>query len=124
MTAFESALAIAGSGGGVGYHPEIRLLPSIEQIPKAAWEQMLPGEPECWDFYRIAESVPPPGLAAMARLILSLLSEATRLLLESRTSTCTAGVMAAPAAVLEGPWTKASLVAGPSVVVVVVATFE
>jgi Acetyltransferase (GNAT) domain len=66
MTAFESALAIAGSGGAVGYHPEIRLLPSIEQIPKAAWEQMLPGEPECWDFYRIAESVPPPGFTLSA----------------------------------------------------------
>jgi hypothetical protein len=61
MTAFTSARAIAGSGGAVGYHPEFRVLPSIAQIPKAAWEEMLPGQPECWDFFRTAENVPPPG---------------------------------------------------------------
>jgi peptidoglycan biosynthesis/recognition FemAB-like protein len=61
MTVFEFPHSIAGSGGAVGYHPQIRLLPSVEQIPKAAWEEMLPGEPECWDFYRTVESVPPPG---------------------------------------------------------------
>ena len=66
MTAFESARAIAGVGGAVGYHPEFRLLPSIAQIPKAAWEEMLPGEPECWDFYRTVESVPPPGFTLSA----------------------------------------------------------
>jgi len=66
MTAFESARAIAGVGGAVGYNPEIRLLPSIAQIPKAAWEEMLPGEPECWDFYRTVESIPPPGFTLSA----------------------------------------------------------
>jgi hypothetical protein len=66
MTAFESARAIAGSGGAVGYNPEFRLLPSIAHIPKAAWEEMLPGEPECWDYYRTVESVPPPGFTLSA----------------------------------------------------------
>src|SRR4029079_17670590 len=61
MTAFESAHAIAGASGAVGYRPEVRLLPSITQIPKVAWEEMLPGEPECWDFYRSVENIPPPG---------------------------------------------------------------
>jgi len=66
MTAFESARAIAGVGGAVGYNPEVRLLPSIAQIPKGAWEEMLPGEPECWDFYRTVESIPPPGFTLSA----------------------------------------------------------
>ncbi len=66
MTAFESARAIAGVSGAVGYNPEIRLLPSIAQIPKEAWQEMLPGEPECWDFYRTAEGVPPPGFSLSA----------------------------------------------------------
>ena len=43
--------------------------------------------------------------------------------LASSTATVTAGVMVAPTAVFEGPWTKASLVGGP-IVVVVGATFE
>ena len=64
MTAFESARAIAGVSGAVGYNPEIRLLPSIAQIPRGAWQEMLPGEPECWDFYRTAEGVPPASAFA------------------------------------------------------------
>jgi hypothetical protein len=66
MTAFTSARAIAGSGGAVGYNPEFRMLPSIALIPKAAWEEMLPGEPECWDFFRTVENVPPPGFTLSA----------------------------------------------------------
>jgi GNAT acetyltransferase-like protein len=66
MTAFESARAIAGTGGAVGYSPEVHLLPSITHIPKGAWEEMLPGEPECWDFYRCVESAPPPGFTVSA----------------------------------------------------------
>ena len=66
MTAFESAHAIAGAGGAVGYRPEVRLLPSITEIPKSAWEEMLPGEPECWDFYRSVENIPPPGFTVSA----------------------------------------------------------
>jgi hypothetical protein len=44
------------------------ILPSIEQIPRAACERMLPGENEDWDFYRTAEKTPPSGfsLAAIA----------------------------------------------------------
>ena len=57
--------------------------------------------------------VPPAGLVPMARLTWSVLSEVSMLPLASSIATVTAGVMAAPAAVLEGPWTKASLVAGP-----------
>ena len=38
------------------------------------------------------------------------LSEVSMLPLASSTATFTAGVMTAPAAALEGPWTKASLV--------------
>ena len=41
------------------------------------------------------------------------LSVVSTLPLASSTATVTAGVMAAPAAMLEGPWTKASLVGGP-----------
>ena len=66
MTAFTSARVIAGSGGAVGYNPEFRMLPSIALIPKAAWEEMLPGEPECWDFFRTVENVPPPGFTLSA----------------------------------------------------------
>lgn len=61
MTALTSARAITGVGGAVGHNPEIRLLSSIAEIPKAAWEEMLPGAPECWDFFRTVERVPPPG---------------------------------------------------------------
>ena len=49
----------------------------------------------------------------MARLTVVALSEVSTLPLASSTATFTAGVMAAPAAVLEGPWTKASLAGGP-----------
>ena len=41
------------------------------------------------------------------------LSVVSMLPLASSTATVTAGVMAAPAATLEGPWTKTSLVGGP-----------
>jgi hypothetical protein len=43
---------------------------SVSSIPRAAWERMLPGEPESWDFYAAVESVPPPGftLGAIAAL--------------------------------------------------------
>jgi len=34
---------------------------SIASIPREAWQRMLPGEPESWDFYSAVESVPPPG---------------------------------------------------------------
>jgi len=64
MTAFGSARAIAGVSGEISYNPEIRLLPSIAQIPRGAWQEMLPGEPECWDFYRTAEGVPPASAFA------------------------------------------------------------
>src|SRR5947209_2438092 len=51
-------------------------------------------------------SVPPPGFALMARVILSLLSVVTRLLLLSRTSTLTAGLIALPALAFVGCWLK------------------
>lgn len=46
------------------------LYPSIAGIPRAAWERMLPGEPESWDYYRAVENAPPPafGLGAIAVL--------------------------------------------------------
>ena len=42
----------------------------VASIPRAAWERMLPGEPESWDFYSAVERVPPPGfkLGAIAAL--------------------------------------------------------
>ena len=49
----------------------------------------------------------------MARLTEVALSEVSMLPLASSTATFTAGVMTAPAAALEGPWTKASLAGGP-----------
>lgn len=47
-----------------------RTYASISAIPREAWERMLPGEPESWDFYAAVESVPPPGfkLGAIAAL--------------------------------------------------------
>src|SRR5262252_11240326 len=59
-------------------------------------------------------SVPPEGLVPMARLTVVALSEVSTLPLASSTATVTAGLMAAPAPVLEGPWTKASLAGGPT----------
>jgi Peptidogalycan biosysnthesis/recognition len=43
---------------------------SITKIPRDTWEQMLPGEPENWDFYKAVESAPPPGfkLGAIAAM--------------------------------------------------------
>jgi Acetyltransferase (GNAT) domain len=48
----------------------IKSYESIASIPRAAWERMLPGEPESWDFYSAVETVPPPGfkLGAIAAL--------------------------------------------------------
>ncbi len=43
-----------------------RALASITQIPQSTWQQMLPGEPESWDFYRVSEEVPPPGFSVSA----------------------------------------------------------
>src|SRR5215470_17571967 len=57
--------------------------------------------------------VPPAGLVPMARLTVVALSEVSMLPLASSTATLTAGLIAAPAAALEGPWTKASLAGGP-----------
>jgi predicted N-acyltransferase len=39
----------------------IKSYESVASIPRAAWERMLPGEPESWDFYSAVEGVPPPG---------------------------------------------------------------
>src|SRR5262249_59812567 len=57
--------------------------------------------------------VPPAGLVPIARLTWVALSEVSTLPLASSTATVTAGGMAAPAAVLDGPRTKASLTRGP-----------
>jgi hypothetical protein len=48
----------------------IKSYESVASIPRAAWERMLPGEPESWDFYSAVERVPPPGfkLGALAAL--------------------------------------------------------
>ena len=47
-----------------------RTYASVASIPRSAWERMLPGEPESWDFYTAVEKVPPPGfqLGAIAAL--------------------------------------------------------
>ena len=47
-----------------------RTYASVASIPRSAWERMLPGEPESWDFYTAVERVPPPGfqLGAIAAL--------------------------------------------------------
>ena len=47
-----------------------RTYASVASIPRSAWERMLPGEPESWDFYTAVEEVPPPGfqLGAIAAL--------------------------------------------------------
>jgi hypothetical protein len=39
----------------------VEFLSSVTQIPPTTWEQMFPGDPECWGFYRLSEEVPPPG---------------------------------------------------------------
>ena len=59
--------------------------------------------------------VPPPGLVPMARLTVVALSLVSTLPLASSTATVTAGLMAEPAAALVGPWTNASCVAAPGV---------
>src|SRR5882724_7029555 len=48
----------------------IKSYESVASIPRAAWERLLPGDPESWDFYSAVESVPPPGfkLGAIAAL--------------------------------------------------------
>ncbi len=60
-------------------------------------------------------SVPPPGLVPMARPIVVLPSPVSTLPLASSTATVTAGVIGRPAAVLVGPWTKASWAGAPDV---------
>jgi predicted N-acyltransferase len=47
-----------------------RTYASISSIPREAWQRMLPGEPESWDFYTAVEGTPPPGfvLGAVAAL--------------------------------------------------------
>ncbi len=40
-----------------------RTYASIASIPREAWQRMLPGEPESWDFYAAVEGAPPPGFA-------------------------------------------------------------
>jgi hypothetical protein len=47
-----------------------RTYTSVSSIARSAWERILPGEPESWDFYSSVESVPPPGftLGAIAAL--------------------------------------------------------
>src|SRR5215470_3694778 len=57
--------------------------------------------------------VPPEGLVPMASDTLVALSEVSTLPLASSTATVTAGVIAELAPVADGPWMKASLVAGP-----------
>lgn len=51
-------------------HITFRALQSVEEIPRAAWERLLPGDPESWDFYRAIEGVPPSGfqLGAIAAM--------------------------------------------------------
>jgi hypothetical protein len=41
---------------------------SLRAVPRDVWEHMLPGEPECWDYYVAVEATPPPGfvLGALA----------------------------------------------------------
>ena len=60
------ATAQAESARNLAY----RTYASVVSIPRSAWERMLPGEPESWDFYTAVEKVPPPGfqLGAVAAL--------------------------------------------------------
>jgi hypothetical protein len=60
------AAAQAESARSITY----RTYASVASIPRSAWERMLPGEPESWDFYTAVEKVPPPGfqLGAIAAL--------------------------------------------------------
>ncbi|HJU29968.1 MAG TPA: hypothetical protein VJ740_00870, partial [Hyphomicrobiaceae bacterium] len=39
----------------------VKTFESVGDIPRDDWERLLPGEPENWDFYRAAGTVPPPG---------------------------------------------------------------
>ena len=61
-----AATAPAGVAGRLTF----RTFSSVSAIARSAWERMLPGEPESWDFYSAVESVPPPGftLGAIAAL--------------------------------------------------------
>src|SRR5262245_2771701 len=60
------AAAVAKADGELRF----RYYASVAAIPRDAWERMLPGEPESWDFYTAVEAVPPPGfqLGAVAAL--------------------------------------------------------
>ena len=63
---------------------------------------------------RAAAEGPAAGVGPDGQAHLVALSEVSMLPLASSTATFTAGVMAAPAAALEGAWTKPSLVDGPT----------
>ena len=39
----------------------VQFLTTVKEIPRSTWEQMFPGNPECWDFYRLSEAATPPG---------------------------------------------------------------
>lgn len=41
--------------------PEVRVHASVGEIERAAWQRLLPGEPENWDYYRVVETAPPPS---------------------------------------------------------------
>src|SRR5205823_13294912 len=66
VAAPRAATAPAGVAGRLTF----RTFSSVSAIARGAWERMLPGEPESWDFYAAVESVPPPGfkLGAVAAL--------------------------------------------------------
>lgn len=42
---------------------QVQVHASITAIPREAWERMLPGEPESWDYYKAIETVPPAAFA-------------------------------------------------------------
>src|SRR2546430_95722 len=63
-----------------------------------------------------SESVPPPGLAPMATVMIEV-EPGTRLPSASCTATCTAGLIAAPAIALDGWTVKASLDAAAGLMV-------
>lgn len=50
----------AGVGGLQGALA-CRTFSSVGEIAVDAWRSMLPDDPESWEFYRLAEQVPPPG---------------------------------------------------------------
>ena len=67
-------------------------------------------------FVTVPESVPPPGLVPMARVMWVVLSVVIVAFEAFTTLTVTAGLIVAPAVRLVGCWTKRSLVAALTVV--------